>query len=70
MTENPEFHEGSGEVFADLGLENSNEPYARAKMFPTNPNLSKPLSKALGKANYHQQVKKRARMGSNHRPTA
>jgi predicted XRE-type DNA-binding protein len=32
MTEHPEFHEGSGNVFADLGLENSDELYARAKI--------------------------------------
>jgi predicted XRE-type DNA-binding protein len=32
MTEKPEFYEGSGNVFAELGLEDSDELYARAKI--------------------------------------
>jgi predicted XRE-type DNA-binding protein len=32
MTEKPEFHEGSGNVFADLGLEDADELYSRAKI--------------------------------------
>jgi predicted XRE-type DNA-binding protein len=32
MTKKLEFHEGSGNVFADLGLEDSDELYSRAKI--------------------------------------
>lgn len=32
MTEHPEFYEGSGNVFADLGLENSDKLYVQAKI--------------------------------------
>jgi predicted XRE-type DNA-binding protein len=32
MTEDSEFYEGSGNVFADLGLEDADELYSRAKI--------------------------------------
>jgi predicted XRE-type DNA-binding protein len=32
MTEDSEFYEGSGNVFADLGLEDADELYSRAKV--------------------------------------
>jgi hypothetical protein len=32
MTQQQEFYEGSGNVFADLGLKDSEELYARAKI--------------------------------------
>jgi predicted XRE-type DNA-binding protein len=32
MSKDPEFYEGSGNVFADLGLEDADELYSRAKV--------------------------------------
>jgi predicted XRE-type DNA-binding protein len=32
MSKDPEFYEGSGNVFADLGLEDADELYSRAKI--------------------------------------